>query len=204
MKGYIKTAHGYISFQPSPQPDGNINVQYRASPGLWEEITIESLEPVPVPPPTTEGPPPVESVDGVPSAVQPVGRSAEYIGRCKSYLQSQGYNLLGPCGAFCIVEHAVWWLSMAGDSAAGLLDKPDGNMCRGYATDIVMFRNQLGAIVDVLGDGGNANNPQWNVSSPGEVELDRWRPPVAPAAKGAYAAASAMKASPTPTPTKKR
>jgi hypothetical protein len=202
IKTTIKTAHGYLSFQPSAQPDGPVNVQYRQSPGLWEEIELVNLEAPPVTPPTPETPPPV-STDGVPSAVQPVERTAAYIGRVKNYLMLQGYSLVGPCGAFTIVEHAVWYMGQT-DPTVGLLDKPDGNMCRGYATDIVMFRNQLGAIVDVLGDGGNANNPQWNVSSPGEVELDRWRPPVQPAAKGAYAAASALKASPTPTPTKKR
>jgi hypothetical protein len=200
IKTYIKTAHGYISFQPSPQPDGRIELQYRASPGLWEEITLETLE-APIPPPEPESPPPVESPDSAPASVHPIERTAAYIGRVKSHLQSQGYNLLGPCGAFCIVEHAVWWLAPT-NPTVGLLDKPDGNMCRGYATDIIFFRDQRGAIVDCLGDGGNANNPQWNVSPPGEAELDRWRPPIVPASQAANLAANAAR--PSATATKKR
>jgi hypothetical protein len=203
IKTYIKTAHGYISFQPAPQPDGRIELQYRDSPGLWEEITLETLE-APIAPPEPESPP-VEppATGGAPASVNPIERTPAYIGRVKSYLQSQGYNLTGPCGAFCIVEHAVWWLAPT-NPTVGLLDKPEGNMCRSYATDIIFFRDQRGAIVDVLGDGGNANNPQWNVSNPGEAELERWRPPVVPAGKMAVAAASVAKAHPSVTPTKKR
>ena len=45
----IKTAHGYLSFQP----DGRL--EYRPTAGAWENLDIEGLElepgpPVPVPP----------------------------------------------------------------------------------------------------------------------------------------------------------
>jgi hypothetical protein len=202
IKTYIKTAHGYLSFQPSGQPDGTIPLpQYRESPGPWEEITLETIG-EPVPPPETETPPPTGVEGSIPASVAPAERSAAYIGRVKAHLESQGYNLMGPCGAFAIVEHAVWWLAPT-NPTVGLLDKPDGNQCRSYATDIIFFRDQRGAIVDVLGDGGNANNPQWNVSSPGEAELDRWRPPVVPASKSAQAASVAAKDAKTAKPVKR-
>ena len=38
MKVRIKTAHGYLSFQP----DGRL--EYRDAAGPWEEIDIEGLE----------------------------------------------------------------------------------------------------------------------------------------------------------------
>lgn len=161
MKVRIKTAHGYISFQP----DGRI--EYRANAGPWEEIDLEGFELQPVP------------VPGQPPAPTPVGptpsQTAGYVAAVKAQLLAEGRDLSGPCGAFAITKRVAWGLRSAG---AGLLSKPSGNNCEGYATDIVMFRDAGGDIVDILGDGGNANVPNWNVSD--TVEPSRWRPAVEP------------------------
>lgn len=178
----IKTHHGYLSPQPVMKEHDPVVFQYRESPGLWEDIDIEGLEalippaPTPTPPSPEPTPPPVS---GIPAAVQPVEQSAAYVGRVKSYLLSQGHNLSGACGAFDIVKHATWYLYLVGSYGVGLLSKPDGNQCEGYATDIVMYSTMNGQIIDILGDGGGQNNPQWGVSD--VVDPARWRPPVQPA-----------------------
>ncbi len=74
----------------------------------------------------------------------------------KDYLVSQGVNLSGACGAFAIVQEVASRLNDGG----GYLSKPSGNNCNGYATDIIAYPN--GEHYDILGDGGGANNPQWN------------------------------------------
>jgi hypothetical protein len=60
----------------------------------------------------------------------------------------------------------------------GLLSKPGGNHCNGYATDCIVLANKTD-IVDLLGDGGGQNTPSWYVRER-EVDPDRWEPPVEP------------------------
>lgn len=81
----------------------------------------------------------------------------------KNELLAAGRDLSGPCGAFAITKRVAWALHGTG---AGLLAKPSGNNCDGYATDIVCYPD--GRIRDILGDGGGANTPQW---PEGELEV---------------------------------
>ena len=164
MKVRFKTAHGYLSFQP----DGR--VEYRDKAGPWEEFDIEGLV-IEVAskdegdagktPPSFVGPPP--------------SQTAGYVAAVKAQLQAQGVDLSGPCGAFAITKRVAWGLRHQG---CGLLSKPGGNNCEGFATDIVMFKDQGGQIIDILGDGGGANAPQWGVSD--TVDPTRWRAAVSP------------------------
>lgn len=158
MKTAIGTAHGWLSVQP----DGSF--QFRplsGAPGPWEMFDFPGLSstapiPGPVPPPVDVGQP-----------------TAEYVAEVKARLQASGVPLSGPCGAFAITKQVAWDLRHGG---AGLLSKPSGNNCEGYATDIIAYHT---VAYDILGDGGNANNPQW-----AETDVDdlaaRWRPPVQP------------------------
>jgi hypothetical protein len=164
----IKTAHGYLSFQP-PVP-GSVDMpplQYRSTAGAWEEIIIEGWPDAaaPAPGPT---PPPA-------SGIVPM-ETAQYVAEVKAALEAQGVPLSGACGAFEIVSNVAHGLRHVG---YGLLEKTGGNMCQGYATDVVVCPNRVD-IVDVLGDSGGQNTPQWGVK-PNEVTSDRWRPPVMPA-----------------------
>jgi len=161
MNVRIKTAHGYASFQP----DGRL--EYRPVAGAWENLEIEGLTLEVAP-----GPGPVDPIEPPgPIASPDVG----YVAAVKAQLEAQGVNLSGPCGAFAITKRVAWGLRGHG---YGLLSKPSGNNCDGYATDIVMRNDGSGDIVDVLGDGGNGNRPLWGISD--TVEPSRWRPPVQP------------------------
>ena len=91
----------------------------------------------------------------------------------KAALLAQGADLSGPCGAFRITKNVAWALRSEG---AGLLAKPSGNNCEGYATDIVMYPD--GAIFDILIDGGGANTPAWNAGAP--VNPNGYRPAIDP------------------------
>lgn len=87
----------------------------------------------------------------------------------KAHLEAIGTNLSGPCGAFAITQRVAWELRSTG---AGLLSKPAGNNCDGYATDIICYPN--GQLIDILTDGGGANGPSWNTSD--VVDPARYRP----------------------------
>lgn len=145
MKVRLKTAHGkYVS----AQPDGRFEVRDHAGP--WEEFDLERLvlevpDHPPKSPPVEHGPSP--------------SPSSAYVAAVKQQLQEQGVNLTGPCGAFAITKRVAWGLRHLG---AGLLSKPHGNNCEGFATDIVLFRD--GHAVDILGDGGNSNTPLWSLT----------------------------------------
>src|SRR5678810_711256 len=141
MKVAIKTSHGYLSFQP----DGRL--EYRPKRGPWEEIDIEGFEIV------SHDFPPAEPEPGNewPVNIAP-SESPAYVAECKLFLQRTGIDLHGACGAFAITKMAAWGLRGTG---AGLLSKPSGNNCDGYATDIICYPD--GRIIDILGDGGNAN-----------------------------------------------
>ena len=162
MKVRIKTAHGYMSFQP----DGR--VEYRAAAGPWEEIDIEGLEfPAAIIPGGGGG-----GIQVPPDKGPPASQSAEYVAAVKAMLQAQGVNLSGPCGAFAITKRVAWGLRATG---AGLLSKPAGNNCEGFATDIVAFHDRA---FDILSDGGGTNGPNW--SETGVDDLANMAPAVSP------------------------
>ena len=165
MKVRIKTAHGYLSFQP----DGRL--EYRPAVGPWEEIDIEGLELLTAAPPSSPNPGPVESP--VPTPLPAASPTAGFVAAVKAQLQARGVDLTGPCGAFAITKRVAWGLRATG---AGLLSKPSGNNCDGFAVDIVAF--PTGMIVDILGDAGNGNTPLWNTGEP--VDAARYRPAVDP------------------------
>lgn len=86
----------------------------------------------------------------------------------KDELEARGVDLSGPCGAFAIVELAAWRLR---DEGAGLLDKPGGNNCQGFATDIIAYPD--GEIYDVLVGAGDTNGASWQ--GPDMVDPSRYR-----------------------------
>jgi len=161
MKIRIKTAHGYLSFQP----DGRL--EYRARAGAWEELDVEGfvLEPDPdLHPPVLPEPP------GPPPAT-----TAAYVAAIKAQCEAAGLDLTGPCGAFAITQRVAWGLRAVG---IGLVSKPGGNHCQGYSVDYLCFPNGDG--VDLLGDAGGRNTPQWAVKPNEFTGQDRWRDPIQP------------------------
>jgi hypothetical protein len=97
----------------------------------------------------------------------------DIVQQVKAELEAKGVSLSGPCGAFAITKRVAWRLRAEG---AGLLDKPGGNNCEGFATDIVCYPS--GQIVDVLSDGGGINGPTWQEK--GTEDASRYRPAVDP------------------------
>ena len=93
---------------------------------------------------------------------------ADVVAAVKAELQGRGVELAGPCGAFQITERVAWRLRADG---AGLLSKPSGNNCNGFAVDIVAYRD--GHIVDMLSDAGSSNGPTWQDA--GMVDAALWR-----------------------------
>jgi hypothetical protein len=170
MRITIYTPHGFLSLQP----DGRM--EFRPEAGAWETFDIRSLDGVPIPPPTTEPPP---TTGPVPA------QNAAYVQAVKDDLIRQGKDLSGPCGAFEITKTVAWGLR---GSNYGLLEKTSGNMCSGYAVDIVMQPDGRGW--DVLLDGGGANTPAWNLT---EIEdgMNRYRPAIDPSTPTTAASASA-------------
>ena len=165
MKVKIKTAHGYLSFQP----DGRL--EYRDKAGPWEEIDIEGLE-LQTTQPASTGVAPGRTGAAAAAGPRP-SQSAAYVAAIKEQLQAQGVDLNGPCGAFAITKRVAWGLRGNG---AGLLSKPGGNNCEGFAVDIVAFQDRA---FDILSDGGGANGPSWNETGVDDL-AGRWRPPVEP------------------------
>jgi len=97
--------------------------------------------------------------------------SLELVTTIKAELEGRHIDLSGPCGAFEITKRVAWAMRAEG---AGLLAKPTGNNCDGYAVDIVAFRD--GSIIDVLSDAGGTNGPTWGRSD--NVDPARWREPM--------------------------
>lgn len=165
MKTPIGTAHGWLSLQP----DGRWEFRPLSStPGPWELFDFPGLgASVPVPPGPI--PPPAEG----PWLGIPPQQTAEYVAQVKAALLAQGHNLSGPCGAFDITANVAWGLRGQG---AGVLAKPGGNNCGGYATDIVCWPDHA---IDILGDGGGANTPLWAPTGVDDLAA-RWRAPIHP------------------------
>jgi hypothetical protein len=165
MKVRIKTAHGYLSFQP----DGRL--EYRDAAGAWEELDIEGLtfEPAPAPgqPDAPPEPAPPPELIATPSAA--------YVAAVRAECLAAGLDLSGPCGAFQITKRVAWGLRGAG---IGLVSKSSGNNCDGYSVDFLCWKGGDG--VDVLGDAGGMNLPQWSDRPREFVGQDRWRMPVQP------------------------
>jgi hypothetical protein len=139
--------------------------------GEGETFELVVLDGAVVPGPTQ--PPPV--VVGPPPGPAPEP-SARYVAAVKAQLEAEGADLAGPCGAFRITQRVAWGLRSTG---VGLLSKPSGNQCDGYSVDYLIYPTGDG--VDILGDAGGRNLPQW-ADKPGEFrgEIHRWRAPVQP------------------------
>ena len=96
-----------------------------------------------------------------------------YVAAVKARCLAAGIMLSGAEGAFQITKRVAWGLRARG---AGLLAKPGGNQCDGYATDIVCWQDRA---YDILSDGGNSNGPTWNETGVDDLAA-RWRPAVQP------------------------
>lgn len=99
--------------------------------------------------------------------------NVQVVAAAKADLQRAGVSLQGACGAIKITNLVVWRLR----PQYGLLYKPAGYRAAlqadgscldqdqtrdgGYANDYIIDRT-TGAGFDLLGDGGGANNPQFN------------------------------------------
>jgi hypothetical protein len=101
----------------------------------------------------------------------------EVVASVKAELVARGVSLVDSCGGFQITKRVAWRLRATG---AGLLSKPSGNQCEGYAVDIIAYAD--GRIVDILTDAGGQNGPTWGPGEP--VEASRWRPAVDPGDSG--------------------
>jgi hypothetical protein len=84
-------------------------------------------------------------------------QTASYVAAVKADLQGRGISLTGDCGAFEITKRVAWGLR---DAGAGCQIKTSGANCGGKAVAIIMF--PTGRAVDILGDAGGTNTPQWN------------------------------------------
>ena len=166
MKIKIKTAHGYLSFQP----DGRL--EYRPTAGPWEEIDLEGLV-FPQAAVATGGAT-GGTTGGTTDSLPPPSESAAFVAAVKAQLKAKGVDLSGPCGAFAITKRVAWGLRANG---AGLLSKPGGNNCEGFAVDIVCFRD--GRAFDILSDAGGTNGPGWSATDVDDL-AGRWRSPVSP------------------------
>lgn len=96
----------------------------------------------------------------------------ETVEAVKADLVARGLDLSGPCGAFAICKRVAWALRADG---AGLLAKPSGNNCEGYATDVICYPD--GRTFDILIDGGGQNGPTWEQHHPHDPSVAaRYRP----------------------------
>jgi hypothetical protein len=84
-------------------------------------------------------------------------QTAQYVADVKALLVAAGTPLNSNCGAHEITKRVAWGLR---DAGAGLQIKTSGANCSGKAVAIIMFPS--GRAVDILGDAGGANTPQWS------------------------------------------
>lgn len=99
----------------------------------------------------------------------------QYVIDAKAELVGLGEDLTGACGAFKITRRVAQLITPS-DPTVGLLDKPTGNNCGGYAVDVICFND--GLIYDILYDAGGgvdppANGEQWNFL--GQTDPARYR-----------------------------
>lgn len=137
----------------------------------------------------------------VPAAAQAQDFTAVVVA-VKGELQAKGVNLQGSCGAFAITNEVATRVGMkllhkgGGNRAVPLPDgsclSGDQTSSEGYATDyLILLPSGVG--VDILGDGGGANIPQWSTEDAADMvarNLQNWRNPVA----------STLPPTPTPAP----
>ncbi len=144
--------------------------------GEYRTASDDDQEPIPTPNPSNA---PLEPTEVLAPAdaflVHPSQASA--VISAKTDLVAAGVDISGECGAFKITKAAAWLLRSSG---AGLLSKPTGNNCEGYAVDIIAFPD--GYIYDVIGDSGIGNIPGWSPVGCGTdgTCADRYRPAVDP------------------------
>lgn len=93
------------------------------------------------------------------------------VAHAKADLEAAGVSLVGPCGAFAIVQLAAWRLRYTG---VGLLDKRSGNNCDGYSTDTFVYPD--GEHYDVLIAAGGEEDPLTHVPIPGTGNRPAWQP----------------------------
>jgi hypothetical protein len=98
------------------------------------------------------------------------GNHTDVVQQVINDLNASGMDLSTPCGVFEITKRVAWNLK---DEGAGLLSKPSGNNCNGYAVDIIAYPS--GFIFDVV---SSSNNPQWILAD--EVDPSRYVPPFQP------------------------
>lgn len=89
--------------------------------------------------------------------------SIEVVKAVKASLEAQGVDLSGNCGAFQITQRVAWILRGDGYGLLGGKN-PAQNGCAThgdkFAIDWILKADGHG--VDILGDAGGANNPQWS------------------------------------------
>ena len=99
----------------------------------------------------------------------------EVVAAVKRDLEARHVSLTGSCGAFEITKRVAWILRTQG---YGLLSKPGGNNCQGYAVDYLTRMDGSG--IDLLGDSGGENIPAFSESEPPGALTGRWREPFDP------------------------
>lgn len=118
------------------------------------------------------GPPPDPTPPTIPSPIT-LPDHLDIVEAAKAACVGAAISLVGDCGAFEITKRVAW--NLVSDEA-GLLDKPGGANCAGYAAAIICYPN--GQIFDILVDAGGLNTPQW--ADGGLVDPTRWRPAIDP------------------------
>lgn len=102
------------------------------------------------------------------------------ISQAKADLVAAGVPLTGsPCANFQIAKLTTWRLSSSYPQI-GLLSKPSGNNCDGYAVDIITWRPEVGSgiiyVFNMLIDSEGAQTPTWDYLGP--EDEGRWSAPV--------------------------
>lgn len=122
--------------------------------------------------PGLSGPPPTPAPTSTPGG-GPLPDHLDVVTAAHDAVIAAGISITGDCGAFEITKRVAWALV---PDEAGLLDKPGGANCDGYAVAIICY--PTGQIFDILFDAGTTNTPQWNDA--GLVDPTRWRPAIDP------------------------
>ncbi len=96
----------------------------------------------------------------------PVFAQTDVVAHVKADLVARGVSLSGTCGAFEVTKRVAWTLRASG---WGLIAKPSGENCQGYAGDKLV--SSTGRFVDLLIDQGGANTPAWQERAASADEL---------------------------------
>jgi hypothetical protein len=97
--------------------------------------------------------------------------NTDVVTKVKNDLAARGFEFSGPCGAFQITRRVAWALR---DEGAGLLSKPSGNNCEGFAVDVIVYKD--GTWVDCLINSETENRPAWQVGAD-KLDPSRWVAP---------------------------